>query len=176
MVCPCALDIRGGYREGYRGGYRATYKNRQLLKKYKRGQSIGFTARASLKAKGLLPRSNGRYVLGPKYAGTKRLTRRYRYRGGKMDKNNIEVKRANYINWWQQWKAAVLRVGRGEINVLPPEVAGIKPVNPDFPNGGLPGIPPPPPPIAIHARDQPVFNEGLNRLGLSPNPPYNPIN
>ena len=188
MVCPCALGTRGGYRGryhgGYRGryhgGYRATSKNRQLLKKYKRGQSIGFTARASLKAKGLLPRSNGRYVLGPKYAGTKRLTRRYRYRGGmnnvvmKGAENNIDVRRANYRNWWQQWKAAVLSVGRGQINVLPPEVGGARPVNPDFQNG-VGGLPPPPLPILIHARDEEVFNEGLTRLGLSPNPPYLPL-
>ncbi len=50
--------------------YRATRRNRMLLRKYKQGKSIGFTAKASLKAKGLLPRSNGRYVLGPKYSGT----------------------------------------------------------------------------------------------------------
>jgi hypothetical protein len=41
-----------------------------MLRKYKAGKSIGFTAKASLKAKGLLPRSNGRYILGPKYSGT----------------------------------------------------------------------------------------------------------
>jgi hypothetical protein len=52
------------------GGYKATQKNRNTLRKYKAGKSIGFTARASLKAKGILPRSNGRYVLGPKYSGT----------------------------------------------------------------------------------------------------------
>ena len=51
-----------------KGGYRATARNRSLLKKYKSGKSIGFTAKASLKAKGLLPRSNGTYRLGPKYA------------------------------------------------------------------------------------------------------------
>jgi hypothetical protein len=50
--------------------YKATQRNRKMLAKYKRGESIGFTGRASLKAKGLLPRSNGRYVLGPKYSGT----------------------------------------------------------------------------------------------------------
>jgi len=50
--------------------YRVTRKNRNTLRKYKAGKSIGFTARASLKAKGLIPRSNGRYVLGPKYSGT----------------------------------------------------------------------------------------------------------
>lgn len=72
MVCPCQL---GGT------GYRPTRRNKNLLRKYKKGKSIGFTARASLKAKGMLPRSNGRYVLGPKYSGTgkpKVLTRRVR--------------------------------------------------------------------------------------------------
>jgi hypothetical protein len=92
MVCPCAMGLRGGTKGGshrggshkggsHRGGYRATRKNRNFLKKYKSGRSIGFTARASLKAKGLLPRSNGRYVLGPKYSGTGKnrpLTRRVR--------------------------------------------------------------------------------------------------
>jgi len=81
MVCPCALGLRGGVQGRAQGGYRVTRKNRQLLKKYKSGHSIGFTARASLKAKGLLPRSNGRYVLGPKYSGTGKnrpLTRRVR--------------------------------------------------------------------------------------------------
>lgn len=63
------------------GGYRPTRRNRALLRRYKKGKSIGFTAKASLKAKGLLPRSNGRYVLGPKYSGTgkpRALTRRKR--------------------------------------------------------------------------------------------------
>jgi len=72
MVCPCA----------FRGGkYLATRKNKALLRKYKQGKRIGFTAKASLKAKGLLPRSNGRYILGPKYSGTgkpKVMTRRLR--------------------------------------------------------------------------------------------------
>lgn len=63
MVCPCMLPPQGG-------GYRPTRRNRQMLKKYRAGKSIGFTGRASLKAKGMLPRSNGRYVLGPKYSGT----------------------------------------------------------------------------------------------------------
>lgn len=64
MTCPCAqLPIQAG-------GYKATRRNRQLLRKYKSGKKIGFTAKASLKAKGLLPRSDGRYVLGPKYSRT----------------------------------------------------------------------------------------------------------
>lgn len=54
-----------------RGGYRATRKNRALLRKYKSGKSIGFTAKASLKAKGLLPRTSrknrGKKIVGPKY-------------------------------------------------------------------------------------------------------------
>jgi hypothetical protein len=53
------------------GGYRATRKNRALLAKLRSGRSIGFTATASLKAKGLLPRTSkahyGKKVLGPKY-------------------------------------------------------------------------------------------------------------
>jgi hypothetical protein len=53
------------------GGYRATQRNRALLKKLRSGKSIGFTATASLKAKGLLPRTSRKYrgkkVLGPKY-------------------------------------------------------------------------------------------------------------
>jgi hypothetical protein len=53
------------------GGYRATKKNRALLRKLKRGESIGFTARASLKAKGLIPRTSkaqrGKYIVSKKY-------------------------------------------------------------------------------------------------------------
>jgi hypothetical protein len=53
------------------GGYRATRKNKQLLQRLRRGESIGFTATASLKAKGLLARTSkrlrGKKVLGSKY-------------------------------------------------------------------------------------------------------------
>lgn len=58
------------------GGYKATPADLELLRKYKRGISIGFTGRSSLKAKGLLPRKSKKYrgkevyVLGPKYSGT----------------------------------------------------------------------------------------------------------
>lgn len=69
MTCPCMLGQSGGQRSSKRS-YRATRRNRQLLRRFRAGKSIGFTAKASLKAKGLLPRSNGRYVLGPKYSGT----------------------------------------------------------------------------------------------------------
>lgn len=64
--CGCAA---GGWFGA--GGYRATAKNRALLAKLRRGERIGFTATASLKAKGLLPRTakalRGKKVLGPKY-------------------------------------------------------------------------------------------------------------
>ena len=60
----------GGPGSWMQGGYKATRRNRQLLRKYKQGKSIGFTAKASLKAKGLIPRSNGQYKLGPKYSRT----------------------------------------------------------------------------------------------------------
>ena len=76
MVCACMLNRQ-------RGGYRPTRRNRQMLRNYTAGKSIGFTGKASLKAKGMLPRSNGQYVLGPKYSGTGRekvLTRRVRRR------------------------------------------------------------------------------------------------
>ena len=36
-------------------------------KNFKKGKSIGFTRKASLKSMGLIPRSNGCYVLGNKY-------------------------------------------------------------------------------------------------------------
>ncbi len=53
------------------GGYRVTRKNRQLLQRLRKGKSIGFTAIASLKAKGLLARTSrkfrGKKVIGPKY-------------------------------------------------------------------------------------------------------------
>ena len=53
------------------GKYKATARNRKYLAKYRRGESIGFTMKASLKAKGLLPRTSkknyGKKVLGPKY-------------------------------------------------------------------------------------------------------------
>lgn len=43
MTCACNL----------RGGYRATKRDKKYLARVKAGKSIGFTMRASLKAKGL---------------------------------------------------------------------------------------------------------------------------
>jgi len=55
----------------WKGGYRATRKNREALKKWKQGKPIGFTMRASLKAKGLLPRTSrknrGKKIVSNKY-------------------------------------------------------------------------------------------------------------
>lgn len=60
------------------GGYRPTARNLEALRKWKRGESIGFTMTASLKAKGLIPRTSRKYkgkkVLGPKYK-TRRAAR-----------------------------------------------------------------------------------------------------
>ena len=54
-----------------KGGYRATRKNRAMLAKWRRGESIGFTGVASLKSKGLIPRTSrknrGKKIVGPKY-------------------------------------------------------------------------------------------------------------
>jgi len=56
---------RGGYRA--KGGYRATKRDKKYLLLWKKGKSIGFTMRASLKAKGLIPRANGTRRVSKKY-------------------------------------------------------------------------------------------------------------
>lgn len=50
-----------------KGGYKATKRNIAYLKKWKSGKSIGFTMRSSLKAKGLIPRANGKIYKSEKY-------------------------------------------------------------------------------------------------------------
>ena len=50
-----------------KGGYSATQKNKKYLSMFKKGKSIGFTMRSSLKAKGLIPRANGTYKVSNKY-------------------------------------------------------------------------------------------------------------
>ena len=54
-----------------RGGYKPTKKNRAALKKWRKGQSIGFTMTSSLKAKGLIPRTSrknkGKKLVSAKY-------------------------------------------------------------------------------------------------------------
>lgn len=60
--CGCGLP---------RGGYRPTKKNLNTLKRWKRGESIGFTMTSSLKAKGLIPRTSrkhkGKKIVSAKY-------------------------------------------------------------------------------------------------------------
>ena len=50
-----------------KGRYKATKRNIAYLKKWKSGKSIGFTMRSSLKAKGLIPRANGKTYTSEKY-------------------------------------------------------------------------------------------------------------
>lgn len=59
----------GSILNSFFGGYRATRRNKKYLKRYKSGKSIGFTMRSSLKAKGLIRRSNGKYRVSNKYRG-----------------------------------------------------------------------------------------------------------
>lgn len=63
------INILKSHIQTNTGGYKATKKNLKYLKKYKKGKSIGFTMRSSLKAKGLIPRSNGTYKVSNKYRG-----------------------------------------------------------------------------------------------------------
>jgi hypothetical protein len=42
-------------------------KVKEALRKYKKGQSIGFTYVSSLKAMGLIARANGKYEISKKY-------------------------------------------------------------------------------------------------------------
>ena len=69
--CGCGLMFRGGTRPLRKvrtcKKYKPTAKDRQTLKKWKAGKSIGFTARSSLKAKGLIPRANGKKFVSKKY-------------------------------------------------------------------------------------------------------------
>ena len=82
--CGCGMPLMGGGNQQAgggnqqagglvfaNGGYRMTARNCKYLKKYRAGKPIGFTMRASLKAKGIIPRTSrkyrGRKVVGPKY-------------------------------------------------------------------------------------------------------------
>ena len=47
--------------------YKPTIKDLIALRKWKKGKSIGFTMRSSLKAKGLIPRANGTKRVSNKY-------------------------------------------------------------------------------------------------------------
>jgi hypothetical protein len=66
-----APQLGGGARKRVtrkaKGGYRATKRDKKYLLLWKKGKSIGFTMRASLKAKGLIPRANGTRRVSKKY-------------------------------------------------------------------------------------------------------------
>jgi hypothetical protein len=47
--------------------YHPTERDRMYLRRWKRGKSIGFTMRSSLKAKGMIPRANGTRRVSDKY-------------------------------------------------------------------------------------------------------------
>ncbi len=68
------------------GGYKPTARNLMYLTKWKRGHPIGFTMTASLKAKGLIPRTSktlkGKKIIGSKYRG-RSATRRNRRHASK---------------------------------------------------------------------------------------------
>ena len=57
--CGCGASLTGGYRP--------TKRNLAYRRLWKKGKSIGFTMLASLKAKGLIPRSNGTRRVSNKY-------------------------------------------------------------------------------------------------------------
>jgi hypothetical protein len=48
--------------------YVPTKRDKEMLGRYKKGISIGFTGISSLKSKGMIPRSSGKYLLGSKYS------------------------------------------------------------------------------------------------------------
>ncbi len=66
--CGCANKAMGYIG---RAGYRPTKKNLETLRRWRRGESIGFTATSSLKAKGLIPRTSkqnkGKKIVSAKY-------------------------------------------------------------------------------------------------------------
>jgi hypothetical protein len=49
--------------------FKTIAKTLKAKRMYLQGKRIGFTMRSSLKSMGLIPRSSGLYVLGPKYEG-----------------------------------------------------------------------------------------------------------
>jgi len=69
------MGQRAGQSAGQSAGYRATARDRRYLRLWKEGRSIGFTMRSSLKAKGLIPRSDGSYRVSKKYHQTRRISR-----------------------------------------------------------------------------------------------------
>lgn len=56
--------------------FRTLIRAKAAERSYKKGMRIGFTATASLKSQGRIPRSSGCYILGSKYSNRTRKTRR----------------------------------------------------------------------------------------------------
>jgi len=64
-------NVGWNYMMRQEGGYRATRRDKKYLLLWKKGKSIGFTMRSSLKAKGLIPRANGTRRVSKKYLHNK---------------------------------------------------------------------------------------------------------
>ena len=62
-----SISMRITRKNKKKGGYRPTKRNLEYRRLWKKGKSIGFTMLASLKAKGLIPRSNGTRRVSNKY-------------------------------------------------------------------------------------------------------------
>ncbi len=66
--------------------YVPTKRDKEMLGRYKKGISIGFTGISSLKSKGMIPRSSGKYLLGSKYSCKEMM--KERGRGNKTRKKS----------------------------------------------------------------------------------------
>ena len=75
------LMANGGMLGDIMGEGGKTYNDKELLERYKKGESIGFTGVAHLKAKGLIPRADG----------TKRKSEKYMENGGQLKNSDIQL-------------------------------------------------------------------------------------
>ena len=78
-------DIETDFEKGGK-----TYNDKELLEKWEKGESIGFTGEAHLKAKGLIPRADG----------TKRKSEKYMANGGQTSQE------INCVNCGWKWETA----------------------------------------------------------------------
>jgi hypothetical protein len=72
MACPCGLKYSGGgvKRKTRKCRYKPTSQDKMYFRRWKKGESIGFTKTASLKAKGMIPRT-GKTMRGKKMVSDK---------------------------------------------------------------------------------------------------------
>lgn len=68
--------------------YVPTKTDKEMLDRYKNGLSIGFTWKSSLKSKGLIPRSSGKYLLGSKYSSSSLSSCKRKTRGARTRRKN----------------------------------------------------------------------------------------